>query len=213
MGEGSDIETIDYVTTSSPEAYKYFIEGMEDFWTGRGPVGKFRKAIEIDSTFTSAYFFISLYFSSIESYNAAKWAMLKADEGKHGLPPKMQFWLEAFKSQYIDKNPYRSIRYFKQVSELDPFSRLNWLWLASSYKSIGNYDEAFLAYEQIDKLNKQFPLLGIGDHFQRGQTQSLAVRQPAAEHGFGQTLEHRDQRVGNHFLIQFLLVATGRVTC
>jgi tetratricopeptide (TPR) repeat protein len=154
MGEGSDIETVDYVTTSSPEAYKYFIEGMEDFWTGRGPVGKLRKAIEIDSTFTSAYFFISLYFSSIEAYSAAKWAMLKADEGKHGLPPKMQFWLEAFKSQYIDKNPYRSIRYFKQVSELDPFSRLNWLWLASSYKSIGNYDEALLAYEQIDKLNK-----------------------------------------------------------
>jgi TolB-like protein len=156
IGEGSDIEIVDYATTSSPEAYMYFIEGMEDFWTGRGPVGKFRKAIEIDSTFTSAYFFISLYFTSIEAYRSAKWAMLKADEGKHGLSPKMQYWLEAFKSQYIDKNPYRSIRYFKQVAELDPFSRLNWLWLASSYKSIENYDEALLAYEQIDKLNRQF---------------------------------------------------------
>ena len=155
MGEGTHIETADYATTSSPEAYMYFIQGMEDFWTGRGPVGEFRKAIEIDSTFTSAYFFISLYFSSIEAYSAAKWAMLKADEGKHGLPPKMQYWLEAFKSQYIDKNPYRSIRYFKQVTEIDPFSRLNWLWLASSNKSIGNYNEALLAYEQIDKLNKQ----------------------------------------------------------
>jgi tetratricopeptide (TPR) repeat protein len=155
MGEGTHIETADYATTSSPEAYMYFIEGMEDFWTGRGPIRKFGRAIEIDSTFTSAYFYASIYLSSIEAYNGAKWTMLKADEEKHRLSPKMQLWLEAFKSQYIDKNPYRSISYFKQVTEIDPFSRLNWLWLASSYKSIENYDEALLAYEQIDKLNKQ----------------------------------------------------------
>lgn len=30
MEEGTDIETGDYLTTSSPEAYKYFIHGMED---------------------------------------------------------------------------------------------------------------------------------------------------------------------------------------
>jgi tetratricopeptide (TPR) repeat protein len=155
LGEGTNIETADYVTTSSPEAYMYFIQGMEKFWTGRGPAGDFTKALEIDSTFTSVYFFSSLYASSQEFYQWARWAMLKAEEGKHRLSAKMQLWLEAFKSLYINKNPYRSISHFKQVIELDPFSRLNWLWLAMSYQMIENYDEALFAFEQIDKLNKQ----------------------------------------------------------
>ena len=155
IGEGTNIETTDYVTTSSPEAYMYFIQGMEDNWAGRGPFNKFRKALEIDSTFTSAHFFLSIYLSSMEAYRGAKWAMLKADEGKHRLSPKMQLWLEAFKSQYIDKSPYRSIGYFKQVTELDPFSRLNWLWLGISYSLIENYDEALLSFEQIKELDNQ----------------------------------------------------------
>ncbi len=155
IGEGTPFETEDYVTTSSPEAYMYFIKGLEDFWSGRGPIVKFRKAVEIDSTFASAYFFVSIYLSSIESYSYAKWAMLKADEGKHRLSPKMQLWLSAFMSQYIDKNPYKSISYFKQVVEIDPFSRLNWLWLAMGHRLVENYDEALLSFEQINKLNKQ----------------------------------------------------------
>jgi len=155
MGEGTDIETADYVTTSSPEAYMHFIQGMEDFWAGRGPVDDFRKALEIDSTFTSVYFFLSIFLSSTESYRWAKWAILKADEGKHRLSLKMQLWIEAFKSQYIDKNPHRSISYFKQVTEIDPFSRLNWFWLGMSYRLIENYDEALLAFEQIEELNHQ----------------------------------------------------------
>jgi tetratricopeptide (TPR) repeat protein len=153
LGEGTHIETADYATTSSPEAYMYFIQGMESFWAGRGPAWMFRQAIDIDSTFTSAYFFASIYLSSIESYKWARWALLKADEGKQKLSPKMQLWLEAFKSQYIDKNPNRSIRYFKQVAEIDPLSRLNWLWLAMSYLLIENYDDALLSFEQIKELN------------------------------------------------------------
>ena len=118
MEEGTDIETSDYVTTSSPEAYKYFIQGMENLWTGQGGFSDFIRAIDIDSTFTSAYFFASISLSSNGAFNWAKIAMLKADEGKDKLPEKMQLWLEAFKAQYIDKNPYVTIRYFEQVTEI-----------------------------------------------------------------------------------------------
>jgi tetratricopeptide (TPR) repeat protein len=157
IGEGTDIETTNYVTTSSPEAYMYFIQGMEDFWNGRigYAIGKFRKSIEIDSTFTSAYFFLSIQFSLIEAHNGAKITLLKAYEGKHRLPMKMQLWLEAFNAQYINKNPHGSIRYFKQVSAIDPYSRLNWFWLGMSYRLIENYDEALLSFEKIQELDNQ----------------------------------------------------------
>jgi tetratricopeptide (TPR) repeat protein len=174
MREGTNIETADNVTTSSPEAYMYFIQGMENFWAGRGGIGKFRKAIEIDSTFTSAYLFASIFFSSIESHYWAKITMLKAYEGKQRLSMKMQLWLEAFKSQYVNKNPYGSISYFKEVTEIDPFSRVNWFWLAMSYLSIENYDEALLSFEQIKELNNQLGpwknllyYTGLGNTYQK----------------------------------------------
>ncbi len=156
IGEGTDIEITDYVTTSSPEAYRYFIQGMERLWAGDDKAYlKFSKAIEIDSTFTSAYFFRSIYNSSRAAYSRAKRDMMKAYEGKHMLSMKMQLWLEAFNSQYINKDPYRSISYFKEVTEIDPFSRLNWLWLGMSYLLIENYDEALLSFEQIQNLDNQ----------------------------------------------------------
>lgn len=156
MEEGTEIETSDYVTTSSPEAYKYFIQGMEQLWTGQGGLPEFFRAISIDSTFTSAYFFLSLSLSSNGAFSYAKRHMLKADEGKDKLPEKMQLWLEAFKAQYLQKSPETAIHFFKQASELDPYSRLNWLWLASTYNQIEKYDEAIACFDQIIKLNRQF---------------------------------------------------------
>ncbi len=156
MEEGAKIETSDYVTTSSPEAYKYFIQGMENLWTGQGGLPDFIRAIRIDSTFTSAYFFLSISLSSNGAFNYANMAMLKADEGKDKLPEKMQLWLEAFKAQILQKNPDGAIHFYKQVSEIDPLSRLNWLWLGSTYNQIEKYDEALICFKQIIKLNKQF---------------------------------------------------------
>lgn len=156
IGESADFETTDYITTTSLEAYKYFIQGMEAIWTGQGTAFGFREAFRIDSTFTSAYFFFSIALSAIGQFNAAIGVMEEAYEGKDQLPEKMQLWLEAFRAQYIEKNPQRTIRYFKQATEIDPLSRMNWYWLASTYNQIENYDEALRTFKQIQRLNKQF---------------------------------------------------------
>jgi hypothetical protein len=95
IGEGSDFKTTDYITTSSPVAYKYFIRGMEALWTGHGSVADFRRALEIDSTFTNVYFFGSIFFFSNDVFYRAKENLLLAYEGKDQLPEKMQLWLEA----------------------------------------------------------------------------------------------------------------------
>ena len=156
MEEGTDFETSDYLTTSSPEAYKYFIEGMEHLWTGQGGLPGFISAIRIDSTFTSAYFFLAISLTSNGAFINARKAMLKADEGKDKLPEKVQLWLEAFKAQYLQRNPDLAIYYFEQAADIDPLSRLNWLWLGSIYNQIEKYNEALECFKQILKLNKQF---------------------------------------------------------
>jgi tetratricopeptide (TPR) repeat protein len=101
-------------------------------------------------------FFGSIFFLSIDQFALAKESMLNAYEGKDQLPMKMQLWLEAFRAQYIAKSPHRAITYFKQASEIDPLSRLNWFWLGSTYKQIEQHEEALLAFQQILKLNKKF---------------------------------------------------------
>jgi len=156
MGDDTDREKEDYVTTNSPEAYSYFIQGMEvlweDPWFGNARE-YFEEAIKIDSTFTSAYFFLSILLQG--DYTKSKEAILKAYEGKDMLSRKMQLWLEAFMSRYIEKNPHKTINYFKLVTEIDPLSRTGWFWLGWSYNQIENYEDALLSFEQILKLNKQ----------------------------------------------------------
>jgi tetratricopeptide (TPR) repeat protein len=152
MGDDLNREKEDYVTTNSSKAYRYFIQGLEVFWEGTWSWHAreyFQKAIKIDSTFTSAYFWLSV----------AMWGgdtnLLKAYEGKDRLSMKMQLWLSAFMSKYIEKNPYKTINYFKQATEIDPISRLGWFFLGWHYERIEKYEDALLSLEQIIKLNKQ----------------------------------------------------------
>ncbi len=157
IGESTDKETRDYVTTNSPEAYRFYIQGMEAFWKGHGIDAEnfFYEALKIDSTFTYAYFFLSLSYSRTGAVVSAKKMLKKANEGMDRLPELLQLRLEAFKSLYLEKNPYEAINYFKKAAEIDPTSRLNWYWLANNYFRVENYEDALRSYEHILKLNKQ----------------------------------------------------------
>jgi len=157
IGESTEKEIRDYVTTNSPEAYRFYIQGMEAYWEGNELVAMkyFIDAVKIDSTFTNVYFFGSLSLSRRGDVKNAKRILKKANEGKDRLPKLMQLRLEAFNSLYFEKNPYEAINYFKQAAEIDPISRLNWYWLAENYFRVENYEDALHSYEQILKLNKQ----------------------------------------------------------
>lgn len=156
IDQQSDIDFIDAILTTSPEAYRYYIKCLEAFWGGYHGIYKaFNRAIEIDSGFTSAYFHISLINSFYGNFSEAKNTMLKAFEGKDKMPLKMQLWIEAFMTQYFEKNPYKSISYFKRVTEIEPLSRINWYWIGMFYNLVEDYDKALLSFKQIEKINKQ----------------------------------------------------------
>jgi tetratricopeptide (TPR) repeat protein len=224
MGDDTDREKEDYVTTNSPEAYSYFIQGMETLWENAYICYSseyFQEAIKIDSTFSSAYYWLSIALMW-SKYNDSKEAMLKAYEGKDRLSRKMQLWLSAFMSQLFEKNPDKTINYFKQVTELDPLSRMGWFWLGNSYMQIENYEDALLSLEPILKLNKQlgswknqyfYILLGnsyekLGKHnkaqkiYKKGlqyfpESWTLPIRQATC------ALLQNDTTSANHYINQF----------
>lgn len=144
-----------YVTTKSPEAYKYFIQGLELFWRTGLAFSNFREAVRLDSSFAEAYLYLSIVNTSVSSYTRAKELLLKAEEGRDRLSPVMRLWINAFKAQYFEKNPHRSINFFKQATQIDPLSRLNWYWLASSYSQVEDYNGQLTSLKNIDEINKQ----------------------------------------------------------
>ena len=90
----------------SSEAYRYFIEGMNMILTTDYPsaIQSLKKALEIDSTFTFASFYLAYAYSySGEDIQSALWTK-KTYSGKRRVPPKYRLLLEQWYAQLISKN-------------------------------------------------------------------------------------------------------------
>ena len=79
LGRNTEIAPARKVSTSSPEAYRHYILGLEKMWSNRGGQAKtdLREAVRIDPSFTEAYFFLSLIETSLGAFTNAKELFLK----------------------------------------------------------------------------------------------------------------------------------------
>jgi len=156
LGRTTEITPARTVSTTSPEAYRYYIQGLEKMWSLKGNAQDYmREAVRLDSSFTEAYFFLSLTYARWGFYTKSKESFFKADLGKERLTGNMRLWHEAIRASNIDKNPYQAIEILQEVAEQDPLSRINWLWLGMTYHQVEQYDDALEACQQILRLNKK----------------------------------------------------------
>ncbi len=82
------------VTTSSIEAYHYFIRGRDEYFRETGEAIKyFKKAIEIDSTFATAYLWLGRSFGPNKT--ESKRLFLKAKQYSQRATKKEQLYIEA----------------------------------------------------------------------------------------------------------------------
>ena len=92
--------------TSSPEAYKYYIEGMNNFALGTDEIAleKFNKAIEIDSSFALPYLRIALtrLFNGRDKEGVEYLTMAK--EREQNLPIREKTLLEVYSEIWIERN-------------------------------------------------------------------------------------------------------------
>lgn len=143
--------------TESSEAYRYFIEGMNSILTLNytSAVESFHKALEVDSTFTFAKFFIAWAYISDPQWQwelVEPW-ILKAYEGKDRLPFKYQLWMEVYYANYIGKSLLDIIKYRELIEESDIQSRLLWFDMGSSYLFLGQPEKAVQAFQKIEQIN------------------------------------------------------------
>jgi TolB-like protein len=144
----------------SAEAYRYFIEGVNLILTSdyNDAVKSLKKALEIDSTFTFASFYIAFAYNfgdlDLNNEQTQIWTQ-KAYKDKDKLPSKYQNWLAMWYASFYD-NQEDVIRYCNLLEKSGIESRLLWLDLGITYYNFSKmYNKAVEAFEKIDEISQE----------------------------------------------------------
>jgi tetratricopeptide (TPR) repeat protein len=140
----------------SAEAYRYFIEGMnlvlnQNYESG---IQSLKKALEIDSTFTFASFYLAYaYMYSNQVEPSILWTK-KTYTSIDRVPPKYQAWLELWNACFFGGTMQDITRYCDLMAESGINTRLLWFDLGVTYIDfLQQYEKAIEAFEKVIKIN------------------------------------------------------------
>jgi len=143
------------VTTSSMEAYRYYVEGRENYRKFYFDDAKlaFEKAAELDPDFAMAFLGLarsSLYLDNMEAeataIKRAKALALKTTE-------KERLLIEAYYADAIEKDPEKGCRIRLQIAERYPKEKEIFHSLGIYYRNIEAYDKAILEINKALELD------------------------------------------------------------
>ena len=171
------------VTTHSPEAYRYYLEGLDCLgkYYMEEAEKSFKKALEFDSTFAMAYFWLALLKDDSErnglTAKAVKYSDKVSQKEKHyikfletstlgnearvkkelekiiELYPKEIFPLLMFGQIYHSARQYEeAVRYFNKIIEIDPLCKHAYDRLAYAYNDIGDFEKSIWAINKYISL-------------------------------------------------------------
>jgi tetratricopeptide (TPR) repeat protein len=142
--------------TNSAEAYRYFIEGLSSILTQNYESGikSLKKALEIDSAFTFASFYIAYAYSYSNQVEESYLWTKKAYASKERIPPKYQPWLELWYACSVSKDLQDIIRYCNLLEKSGIESRLLWFDLGVTYQGFPQqYEKAVEAFEKVEEIS------------------------------------------------------------
>ena len=141
-------------TTSSMEAYKYYMQGTEmvrKFYY-EDSIGFLEKAVELDPTFATAYGYLARSYSWIGNTGARDAAIKKANALSQKVTDKERFFIEATYARYIERDREKRLLIIQQAAKKYPKEKLFHGWLGVLYRADGKYDKA------LEELNKVLEL-------------------------------------------------------
>lgn len=143
------------VTTSSLEAYYYFLRGKEyysdQYW--KEARNYFEKALGQDSSFALAYLYLAVSSSWLQERNAANEAYKKAKYFSLRTTEKERFLIDGRYALDIENNLEEAFRIFKRMAENYPQEKEAHLGLADVYSFKRLYNLAIEEYIKILELN------------------------------------------------------------
>jgi tetratricopeptide (TPR) repeat protein len=146
-------------TTHSPEAYRYYLEGMnysyKYYFTEAAK--SFMKALECDSTFAMAYHRMAIIKNSEGDNRAAKELITKATKYSDKVTEKEKLKIKSFQAA-ISGNDSQSIKELQKIVEAYPDEKEAFLRLGQIHRGLRKFEEAihYLSKAvEIDSLYKE----------------------------------------------------------
>jgi tetratricopeptide (TPR) repeat protein len=129
------------ITTSSPEAYKYYIEAGK-MGNLRNAIEFYEKAVAVDSGFASAYLELSISYWDIGMESEGKKCSQKAFELRDRVSDRERYRIEGDFYSYSEKTLDKAIEAFHKVLELYPEDIRGNQYLGWIYYAIEEWDKA-----------------------------------------------------------------------
>ncbi len=144
--------------SGSSEAFRYFIHGMNSLMAEldmQQAIRWFNRAIGTDSTFVTAYVFLSHAYAQAGNTRLSRYWCDKAYERKEELPIADRLLTEHLYATYYGF-PEESISISKQLVNLDRMNPMYLHMLAVDYYKIDEYEEALPIWERALEIHREW---------------------------------------------------------
>ncbi len=151
------------VTTNSIDAYNYFIRGREDFEKRYFNQAKqyLEKAINIDTTFAMAYFWLARTNSYLGITNEEKLNFKKAMDFSQQAAEKEKLYIEMYYASHVEFDDEKKTRILKQLARKSPNEKRVHVELGGEYFLKNLYDQALTEFNLAIELDPNFiPAIG-----------------------------------------------------
>ncbi|NOR15252.1 MAG: protein kinase [Candidatus Aminicenantes bacterium] len=145
-------------TTTSMEAYNYFLEGREDLDKQYYDEARqsLEKAVILDPKFAYAYLLLGGAYRSLGLVKARNEAYEKAKTYSEKATEKERLYIEATYARRIERNPEKYFHVLKQMAEEYPKEKRVHLDLATYYRDKRLNDEAIQEYNKALELDPNY---------------------------------------------------------
>jgi len=146
------------ITTTSMEAYNYFLRGREDYdKMYYGDARKFlENAVQLDSTFAVAYLYLAWANHFLGNYNDRDFNYHRAKIFSKNATEKDRLYIDAYYARRVEKDPDKRYRILKEITKKYPKEKRIYEDLGIYYDSQKMYDEAIIQYTRALKLDPNY---------------------------------------------------------
>jgi tetratricopeptide (TPR) repeat protein len=152
------------VTTTSIEAYNYFLRGRDE-WNKYYPDDARRfleKAVALDSTFAVAHLYLGIVHNALRSVKAAQYEYEKAMALSQKVPEKERLYIEAYYALDIERDEDKPLRILTELVTKYPKEKQAHSDLATYFLAQERFDEAERECNKALELDPNFgPALNI----------------------------------------------------
>jgi len=146
------------VTTTSMEAYKYYLKGTEAgdkyYWDDARKY--LEKAVELDPTFAMAYSSLAILYRMLGNTKAMNEAFEKAKTLSQKATEKERLNIESQYALFKEGNIEKALRILKQITTKYPKEKRTYHALGYIYQNMNSLDEAIAAFNKVLELDPYF---------------------------------------------------------